>query len=169
MLVLEASHCIWTFMFGSNRRRPGVVERISLTLLKACSCSVFHANGTSTFSWLLIGAVTVDISGMTWQIVQHSYQTLNVFLALWFSHIDDCFKLGWLHSVGTDYVAHVAHFRFLELQCRDVELHVFLLGSLEQLDEYAISFFFAVGRIDYVVCNHVHIINATKCLVHSLL
>ena len=52
-------------------------------------------------------------------------------------------------------------------QFRDVELHVLLLGSLEQLDECAISFLFAVGRNDYVVCNHVHIINVTKCLVHS--
>ena len=40
------------------------MERISLTLLKVCSCSVFHTNGTCAFSRLLIGAVTVDISGM---------------------------------------------------------------------------------------------------------
>ena len=64
MPVSEASHCIWTFMFGSNRRRPGVVERISLTLLKACSFSVFHTKGTSAFNRLLIGAAAVDISGM---------------------------------------------------------------------------------------------------------
>ena len=50
MAVLEASHCIWTFTLGSNRWRPGVVERISLTLLKACSCSVFHTNSPSAFS-----------------------------------------------------------------------------------------------------------------------
>ena len=41
------------------------MERISLTLLKACSCSVFHANGTSAFIRLLIGAVTVDICTVT--------------------------------------------------------------------------------------------------------
>ena len=64
MPVLEASHCIWTFGFRSNSRRPGVVERISLTLLKACSCSVFHTNGTTAFRRLLVGAVTVDISDM---------------------------------------------------------------------------------------------------------
>ena len=40
------------------------VEHISLTLLKDYSCSVFHTNGTSAFSRLLIGAVTVDISGV---------------------------------------------------------------------------------------------------------
>ena len=40
------------------------MERLSSTLLKACSCSVFHTDGTSAFSRLLIGAVTVDISGM---------------------------------------------------------------------------------------------------------
>ena len=59
-------------------------------------------------------------------------------------------------------------FRFLQLQFREVELHVLLLGSLGQLYDCAISSFFAVGRYDYVVCNHVHIINVTKCLVHSL-
>ena len=64
MPVLEKSHCIWTVRFGSNRRRPDVVERISLTLLKACSCCVFHTIGTSAFSRLLVGAVTVDIYGM---------------------------------------------------------------------------------------------------------
>ena len=57
--------CIVLYLdFGSNRCRPCVVERISLTLLKASSCSVFHLNGTSVFSTLLISDVTLDISSI---------------------------------------------------------------------------------------------------------